>query len=149
MFKKRETAPRKTIKIEVPNELPDKMQNISEHMKLSYSDLLRKWIEQEESIIHAETYEDDLLRWRQHVEAQLLALQRQVFKLQKESADEGGDEQEYRRSLLKKIQNLRDQGMTFVKISEQFNNEGIATVTGSGKWYPSSVSQFLTKNNGI
>ena len=149
MFKKREKAPQKMLKIEVPNELPDKMQNISEHMKLSYSDLLRKWIAQEEHVINAEHYEEDLLQWRQHIEAQLIAIQRQVFKLQKTSADEGINEDEYRRSLLKKIKSLRDQGMTFVKISEQFNNEGIATVTGTGKWYPSSISQFLTKNGGI
>jgi hypothetical protein len=149
MFKKREKAPQKMLKIEVPNELPGKMQNISEHMKLSYSDLLRKWINQEEHVINAEHYEEDLLKWRQHVEAQLIALQRQVFQLQKTSAEEGGNEQEYRRSLLKKIRTLRDQGMTFVKISEQFNNEGIATITGTGKWYPSSISQFLTKNGGI
>jgi predicted transcriptional regulator len=149
MFKRKTGIPQKTLKIEVPTELPGRIQNIAEQTKLSYSELLRKWIAQEENIINAEHYEEDLLKWRQHVEAQLIALQRQVFNLQRTSADEGIDEQEYRRTLLKKIKSLRDQGMTFVKISEQFNNEGIATVTGTGRWYPSSISQFLAKNGGV
>ncbi|MDR1376823.1 MAG: hypothetical protein LBJ22_04870 [Synergistaceae bacterium] len=149
MFKRKEMAPQKTLKIEVPNELPSKMENISELTKLSYAELLRKWVSQEENVLNAEHYEEDLLKWRQHVEAQLIALQRQVFNLQRTSADEGVDELEYRKTLLNKIKNLRNQGMTFVKISDQFNNEGIATVTGTGKWYPSSISQFLAKNGGV
>ncbi|MDR1978725.1 MAG: hypothetical protein LBQ42_08325 [Synergistaceae bacterium] len=125
------------------------MQNVSEYTKLSYGELLQKWIGQEERIINAERCEEELLKWKQHIETQLIGIQRQIFDLQGTPTGEGFNEHEYRRALLKRIKSLRAQGMTFVDISEQFNRESIATVTGTGKWYPSSISQFLAKNGGL
>ncbi|MDR1622409.1 MAG: hypothetical protein LBS00_08555 [Synergistaceae bacterium] len=149
VFKGKEQSQKKMSRIEVPSDLSDRIQHVSEHTKLPYGELLQKWLKQEENVIAVERYKEDILQWKQHVEAQLIALQRQIFTLQGTPSSAGFNESEYRRSLLKKIKNLRDQGMTFVKISEQFNDEGIATVTGTGKWYPSSISQFLAKNGGI
>jgi hypothetical protein len=42
---------------------------------------------------------------------------------------------------------MKEQGMSSVKIAEQFNKEGVMTVSGTGKWYSSSVFQFLAKTD--
>ena len=140
---------KKVSRIEVSTDLSERMQHVAEYTKLSYSELLQKWLKQEENVIIVENYKEDILQWKLHVEAQLMGLQRQMLNLQGTSENEGFNENEYRRSLLKKIKTLREQGMTFVKSSEQFNDEGIATITGVGKWYPSSISQFLAKKGGV
>ena len=54
---------------------------------------------------------------------------------------------EYRVMLVKKIQGMRDRGISFGGIAKQFNEEGVATLSGIGKWYPSSVFQFFAKNH--
>jgi hypothetical protein len=145
---------RKLINIEVPvdSDLPARLENVSTQTRLSYGELLEKWLFLEERDIHvsAKHREEEFLKWTQQFETKLADIQSQLFALWKKPEDEGGPtEQDYRRVLLQRIRNLRNDGMSFVKISEQFNKEGVPTVSGSGRWYPSSISQFLTTNDPV
>jgi hypothetical protein len=142
---------RKMINIEVPvnSDLPAKLENVSAQTRLSYYELLEKWLflEERENQVNAKHREEEFLKWTRQFEARLDDIQSQLFALWKKPEEEGGpSEQDYRRVLLQRIRNLRNEGMSFVKISEQFNKEGVPTVSGTGKWYPSSISQFLTTN---
>ena len=53
--------------------------------------------------------------------------------------------EDYRQTLSQRIQNMRDEGTSFVKIADQLNQEGVPTVSGIGKWYASSVFQLFAK----
>ncbi|MDR1378941.1 MAG: hypothetical protein LBJ36_07800 [Synergistaceae bacterium] len=139
------------INIDVPvdSDLPIRLKSVSEQTKLSYCELLEKWLftEERENQANEKHREEEFLKWTQQFEARLADIQSQLFALWKKPEEEGGpSEQDYRRVLLQRIRNLRNEGMSFVKISEMFNKEGVPTVSGTGKWYPSSISQFLTTN---
>jgi hypothetical protein len=139
------------ISIDVPanSDLPNRFKNVSDETNLSYSELLEKWLfaEERETQASVKHREEELLKWTQQFEAKLADIQSQLFALWKKPEEEGGpSEQDYRRVLLQRIKNLRNEGVSFVRISELFNKEGVPTVSGTGKWYPSSISQFLTTN---
>ena len=46
----------------------------------------------------------------------------------------------YRKTLIKRVQKLKKEGMTLKKIADTFNEEKVPTVSGTGKWYTSSIS---------
>ena len=49
----------------------------------------------------------------------------------------------YRKELVKRAKMLKKEGMTHNKIAETFNGEKIPTVSGTGKWYASSINNLL------
>ena len=49
----------------------------------------------------------------------------------------------YRKTLIKRAQKLKKEGMTLKKIAETFNEEKVATMSGTGNWYPSSIANLL------
>lgn len=46
-------------------------------------------------------------------------------------------------SLREQVKMLRDQGMSFTAIAQTFNQANIPTLTGSGKWYHTSIKRLL------
>ena len=52
---------------------------------------------------------------------------------------------DYRIKLIRRIQKLKKEGIGAKKIAELFNSEGIRTVSGTGKWYASSINWFVTR----
>ena len=50
----------------------------------------------------------------------------------------------YKKELVKRVKKLKKEGMTLKKIAETFNDEKVPTVSGTGKWYSSSVSGLLS-----
>jgi hypothetical protein len=46
---------------------------------------------------------------------------------------------------VKSAKMLKKEGMTHNKIAETFNGEKIPTVSGTGKWYASSINNLLKK----
>jgi Recombinase len=54
------------------------------------------------------------------------------------------------RDVVDRIRALRAQGLSFARIAEQLNHEGIATARGGGRWYAASVrSALLTREREL
>ncbi|MDR2180798.1 MAG: recombinase family protein [Synergistaceae bacterium] len=156
--KKKEMPYEKGFEIKIPSgsDLPERMKKISALTGLSDYELLQKWLVQEESALNASRYYAETIQsnLRQNIAEQLRTLLQEFRGTAKPKAAKEPQETkeakpeetgEYRQTLLKRIQDMKNEGMSFVKIADQFNQEGVATVSGTGKWYPSSVFHLLTK----
>jgi hypothetical protein len=133
------------MEISLDSTLLDKLQKISEATGLSNQELFQKWITQEESVLHVlEYYVDQQNKAPQPVEKP----QRKSSPVHEEleESTESDKTQDYRKTLLQKILALKKQRMPLTKIAAQFNEEGIATISGSGKWYSSTISYILSTN---
>jgi hypothetical protein len=142
------------IIIPLDSDLPARLQKVSEATGLSDRELLEKWLTQEEGNLHAlQHYVESQLRLKNDSSAPLSGMPRRVQEPpqeqprsqgeSEESITESDSEQGYRQALLQRIHDMREEGMTYSKIAAQFNEEGVVTVSGTGKWYPSSISQLL------
>jgi hypothetical protein len=143
----------KTERFELPIGLTKRIQKLEEKTRLPYRELLQKWICQEEIAAEAKTRSEALLEWQRHIEGQLKQILRQVNPQGKTAPvteeakkDEKAGGQDYKQSLVAKISALKAQGVTLANIARQFNESGVATVSGTGKWHPGTVSQLLSKN---
>jgi hypothetical protein len=134
------------------------MKKISELTGLPDYELLQKWLAQEESALNISRYYAETIqsRLKQDVAEQLRVLLGELQKTGKPEKPEAAKAakttknekktegpEEYRQTILQRARAMKDEGISFVKIAAQFNNEGVATVSGTGKWYPSSVFQLL------
>jgi hypothetical protein len=152
MGKKKGRPSGKNFEIKIPSDsgLPARMEKISSLTGLSNYELLQKWLVQEESVLNVSRYyvETTQAKLQQNFAEQLRSVLHEFKKTpQSKAAIETTPEksQDDRQTLLQRIQNMRDEGMSFVKIADQLNQEGVSTVSGSGKWYASSVFQLLAK----
>jgi hypothetical protein len=148
----------KIFEIKIPSDsgLPERMEKISGLTGLSDYELLQKWIVQEESVLNASRYYAETMqaKLQQNFTEQLRSVLHEFQKTGKpkatketKAAKETKPEksEDYRQTLLERIQNMRDEGTSFVKIADQFNQEGVPTVSGIGKWYASSVFHLFAK----
>ena len=56
---------------------------------------------------------------------------------------------DYRKQIIDRIFDMKDnKGMTFTQIVEDFNNEGIKTFSGTGKWSVGTLSRIYKKGGG-
>jgi hypothetical protein len=156
-MKKKEKPSEESFKIKLPSgsDLPKRMERISDLTGLSNYELVQKWLVQEESLLNASSryyVETMQSKFQESFTEQLRSLLREFRKADKpagkpetEKKTKPEKSKDYRQTLSQKIQKLRDEGMSFVKIAERFNQEGVSTLSGSGKWYASSVFQLLAK----
>ena len=152
MGKKKGKPFEKSFEIKIPSgsDLPERMERISGLTGLSDYELLQKWIVQEESVLNASRYYAETMqaKLQQNFTEQLRSVLHEFQKTGKpKAAKETKPEksEDYRQTLLERIQNMRDEGTSFVKIADQFNQEGVPTVSGIGKWYASSVFHLFAK----
>jgi hypothetical protein len=134
------------IRIPMNSGLAARLQKVSEATGLSDCELLEKWLTQEESNLYAlQRFVESQLRLK-HDSTDTLSNVSCPSQDQEESEEPIGSDpgQDYRQTLLQRIQDMREEGMTYSKIAAQFNEEGVATVSGTGKWYPSTISQLLS-----
>jgi hypothetical protein len=149
--KKDDAAGESGFEIRIPLEsrlLADRLQKISKATGLSDQELLQKWVIQEESNLHAlQHYVGEKLGQSNDQSGEPQRVQKprkKTSQLQETPESTGSDEAaDYRQTLLQRIQRMRQQGMTINQIASQFNEEGVATVSGTGKWYYSSISHIL------
>ena len=121
-----------------------RIKDIVEQTGLSPSDLFLKWILQEEALIgltlrnKGETAEQAKTRPR--------VISQKIPVAQEKSAEAvplKPSNPNYRKTLAKRIKQLKKEGMTLKKIAEIFNDETIPTVSGTGKWYSSSIANLM------
>jgi len=142
----------KTITLDVPadSDLPSRLKKISKQTGLSPFNLIQKWVLQEESLA-------GLIR-------QTRIPTKAVTEMEKASSAKGRKKNaatepkkspkasktpknaDYRNMLAKRVKKLKKEGMTLEKIAATFNDEKVATVSGTGKWYTSSISWLIKPN---
>ena len=137
--------PEKIIIHNVPigSDLQSRLEKISKQTGLSHANLIQKWILQEEFLIGLARYGKE--RETAQAKKNRKADRQQIsdFSEQEETVVIDHGNPNYRKMLAKKAKKLKKEGMTLKKISETFNEEKVATVSGTGKWYTSSISWLL------
>ena len=149
--KKQESVSDFEILVPLESDLPGRLRKVSEATGLADCELLEKWLTQEESNLHTLRYYAEKQSRLKHdspdvpgdVLEQPLEIQKQQAQEESEESPGSDSGQDYRQTLSQKIQDMREEGMTYAKIAAQFNEEGVATISGTGKWYPSTISQLL------
>ena len=128
----------------ISGELLFRIKKIVEETGLSPSALFLKWVLQEESLM-------GMMRQRSKPVEKPLKTQPKASQ-QKSTTNQGKSEEivpiasgnsEYRKTLAQKAQKLKKEGMSLKKIAEIFNEEKVATVSGTGKWFASSIANLL------
>ena len=112
-----------------------RIKGIVEQTGLSPTDLFLKWIFQEESLI-------GLMQASKDPTSQQAEARPSVTK-SAEAVLPGPGDQNYRKMLIKRALKLKKQGMSLKKIAETFNDENISTLSGTGKWYASTIINLL------
>ena len=112
---------------------------------LSPTDLVLKWVLQEESLIGLIQAGKDKTAKPPKTAADA-PVQKTITAKKKGAKDVtlGHKSPGYRNELVKKAQKLKKEGMTLKKIAETFNNGKVSTISGTGKWYSSSVANLLS-----
>jgi len=123
----------------ISDELLFRIVQIAGQTNLSPPDLVLKWVLQEESLIGS--IQSGI--W-QAIKQPKTAMDIPVQK-EKGAKDVSlsHKNQEYKKELVKKAEMLKKKGMTHKKIAEAFNDEKVPTVSGTGKWYASSINILL------
>jgi hypothetical protein len=144
-----------TILMEVPSgsDLPLRLQKISEQIGLSSLNLFQKRILREESFIRliqgtkGQSSKQAKTKARQNASSlKEPAVQEKGTKADFHAFPESfpePDSPNYRKELVKRAARLKKEGTPLKKIAEIFNEEKIPAVSGSGKWYGSSISNLL------
>ena len=135
------------ISLEVPlsSDLPSRIEKISEQTGLSLFNLFQKWVLQEESMI--ELVQRGKERTITNIGSQQDSdplLNPDVQESKETLEVNPNDGQNYRKMLLKRAIKLKKEGTTLKTIAETFNSENLPTVSGTGKWYSSSVAWLLS-----
>ena len=128
----------KAILLEVPidSDFPLRLEKISEQTGLSSLNLLQKWILQEESLI-------GVIQRSKEPTPQRAETHPSVSKSAEAVLPDPSDPK-YRKMLIKRAMKLKKGGMTLKKMAETFNDEKVPTVSGTGKWYASSINNLLS-----
>ncbi|MDR1732878.1 MAG: recombinase family protein [Synergistaceae bacterium] len=143
--------------------LAARMENLSEQTGLTPSDLLQKWILEEEVTLKAiRRSEENILK---RLDARLDTVLSKAdsvhippeepaertcevlqFEVLQDKDFSSMNTEDYRQMLVKNIKKLRKDGKTYSDIARSFNGDGVATISGTGKWYPASVSTLLNSH---
>ena len=144
-LRKNAKSQNKAITIEVPvdSDLSLRMEKISEQTGLSRLSLLQKWVLQEESMIGLMQSGKRLTAGQAEASVKTGRRRTSNVKKQKETAPTKPGNQDYRKMLAKRAKKLKKEGMTLKKIAEIFNEEQVSTVSGTGKWYTSSIAWLM------
>ena len=132
------------LEVQSDSELPAKLETISEQTGLSPLSLLQKWMLQEETLIgiiqRTKEPKAEQTETRSNAESpQNTDDQRK----NPEAIPPDPSSPNYRKMLIKRVQKLKKEGMTLNKIAKTFNDEKVLTVSGTGKWYSSSIANLL------
>jgi hypothetical protein len=138
------------FQIPVGSDLPSRIRNILKQTGLDTADLFQKWVLQEESLIgllrHGKVQEAEGTKTFPVSQREVPEVREREVQEEKEAAEIGPNDPKYRKMLLRRAKKLKKEGATFVKIAKIFNDENLSTVSGKGKWYPSSIINLLNSN---
>jgi hypothetical protein len=122
-------------------DMVNRIRDIMIQTGLSPTDLFLKWILQEESLIGLLQSGKGQTAKQPKAAMDIPAQKEKDTKAVTQTLDHKTSG--YRKELVKKAEKLRKKGMTHKKIAETFNDEKVPTVSGTGKWYSSSINILL------
>jgi hypothetical protein len=124
------------------SDLSLRLEKVSEQTGLSPQSLLQKWILQEETLIGLMRHGKEQVEDKAPISKD--AADRPAIRKKKaESVQPDTSTPKDRKTLAKRAHKLKREPITLKKIAEIFNDEKIPTVSGTGKWYASSVTNLL------
>ena len=123
----------------ISDELLFRIMNIAGQTGVSPPDIILKWVLQEESWIGL------IQNGQGQTTTQPVTAVNNTVQKEKAAKDEPLDHKSpgYRKELMKKAETLKKKGMAYKKIAETFNDEKTPTLSGTGKWYASSINNLL------
>ena len=132
------------LKVQTGSDLSVRLEKISGQTGLSPMSLLQKWILQEETQIGLmqRSKEPKAKRAGKNSDVTPQKSTAAPKKRAKANPSESGNTN-YRKTLVKRVTELKKSGISLKKIAETLNEEKVATMSGTGKWYPSTISNFL------
>ena len=135
----------KTITVNVPvnSDLPLKLTKISKQTGLPVYDLIQKWVLQEESMVGLMLYSKNQTAGQTGANRRTGRQTPAGVRGKTETAKTDTASLNYRKTLVKRVKKLKKDGMTLKKIADTFNEEKVSTVSGTGKWYTSSITWLL------
>ena len=116
-------------------DLLNRIRNIAEQTGISTSDLFLKWVLQEESWIGLNKTGKG---HQVNQQSKTVGKPAQKTKTGKNLASPGN-----KKEMVRKATILVKNGMTHAKIAQTFNEQNVPTVSGTGKWYASSITNLL------
>jgi hypothetical protein len=145
---RKEATPEEQKKIMIILQIPsdstiqDRIIKVMQYTNLSYRGLLEKWLRQEESSLEvAKHTEEEILK---RIKTRVDILEKQVLQLGERLSRPGKPSKAaYKKSLVFQVLCMRKADKTYKQIAEFFNKEGTHTLSGRGKWSPTSVKQLL------
>jgi hypothetical protein len=147
MARKKITKDQTKSAIQLDNEQSNRMEKISNQTGLSQDDLLQKWILQEESLIGLMQKSNAPTPKEAKEKAAKPSVSTRKASTAKEKSAKAipnaADSSAYRKTVIKKVERLKKIGMTLKEIANTFNEQKVVTMSGSGKWYASSVKNIL------
>ena len=123
----------------ISEELLLRIKNIVEQTGISPPNLIIKWVLQEESWIGLMQSSKSKATTSSKATADSSVQKKKAMKDVSLDHKSPG----YRNELVKKAKMLKKEGMAHNKIAQTFNDEKIPTVSGTGKWYASSIANLL------
>jgi len=128
----------------ISDELLFRIMKIVEQTGISPPDLILKWVLQEETLIGV--MQGNKKPMAEQAETRPDVGVQKASAAQKKRAEVAPPDPgspNYRKALIKRAQKLKKEGMTLKKIAETFNEEKVATMSGTGNWYSSSIANLL------
>jgi hypothetical protein len=130
------------LQIPPDSNLPDRIIEVIQYTSLSYRGLLEKWLHQEEASIEAAKRAEEEISKR--VEERVAILEKKVLRLEgKDMRWEDPSRAQHKRMLVSQVLSFRKAGKTYKQIADLFNEEGMHTISGRGKWSTTSIQQLL------
>ena len=130
------------LEVQSSSDLPARLEIISEQTGLSTLNLLQKWMLQEETLIGImQRNKEPKVEQAEKRPAPQKNTDDKRKSTEAIPSDPGNPN--YRKTLVKMAQKLKKSGMSLNKIAENFNEEKVPTVSGTGKWYYSSIANLL------
>jgi hypothetical protein len=122
--------------------LPDRLIKVIQYTNLSYRNLLEKWLHQEEASIEAARCAEEEISKR--VEERVAILEKKVLRPEgKDMRWEDPSRAQYKKMLVLQVLSFRKAGKTYKQIADLYNEEGMHTLSGRGKWSTTSIQQLL------
>jgi hypothetical protein len=134
------------IDIQEAGDLTLRLEKVAEQTGLSPMNLLQKWILQEETLIGLmQQHNKNQITSQAQTKVGATPQQKPATKRAKKDVAplDPNDPNYIRKALIERVMELKNDGMAYTKIAQALNDEKAPTLSGTGKWYASSVTNLL------
>ena len=131
----------------ISDELAFRIMNLAGQTGVSPPDLILKWVLQEETQIGFMQRNKGQMTKQAKASPDVTELkpvaQDKSTKIVRVNVLPDPGSPDYRKSIVRHVKRFKEEGMTFKKIADTFNQQNVSTVSETGKWYASSIANLL------